>query len=35
MNEIVKMVELESGVRAPDYIVGYFDILNDLDMIAW
>jgi aminopeptidase YwaD len=35
INEIVRMVELESGIRAPDYILGYFDILAELDMIAW
>jgi hypothetical protein len=33
--EIVDRVELETGVRAPDYIADYFDVLAELDAIAW
>jgi aminopeptidase YwaD len=33
--EIVDRVELETGVRAPDLIADYFDILAELEAIAW
>jgi len=33
--EIIDRVELETGVRAPDYIADYFGILADLEAIAW
>jgi aminopeptidase YwaD len=33
--EIVKQVELETGVRAPEYIADYFEILAELGVIEW
>jgi aminopeptidase YwaD len=33
--EIVRRVELECGVRAPEYITGYFEILADMGTIEW
>jgi hypothetical protein len=33
--EIAQLVELEAGVRAPEYIADYFGILSDLGMMAW
>ena len=35
LSEIVKQVELETGVRAPEYIAGYFEILAELGVIEW
>jgi hypothetical protein len=33
--QIVNQTELETGVRAPDYISDYFEILAELGAIAW
>ncbi len=33
--EIVNQVELETGVRAPAYIAGYFEMLAELDVLDW
>jgi hypothetical protein len=35
LSEIVKQVELETGVRAPEYIADYFEILAELGVIEW
>jgi hypothetical protein len=35
MAEIIDCVELETGVRAPDYITDYFDLLAELGTIEW
>lgn len=33
--EIVERVELETGVRAPEYMVGYLEVLAELNAIEW
>ncbi len=33
--EIVRRVELECGVRAPEYITNYFEILAEMEMVEW
>lgn len=35
LSEIVDRVELETGVRVPEYIAGYFEILAELGTIEW
>jgi aminopeptidase YwaD len=33
LGEIASLVELETGLWAPDYVAGYFEILTELDMV--